>query len=173
MSGDAQMRHRDPQSWLRAGLILVVVAGLAIDAYVHLHLASVLDGVKSSVLTEGDLFRAEAALAIIAALALVVRPRRWTALIAFAVSAGGFALVLLYQYVDIGAIGPLPDMYDPSSSPDKTLSIVGEGVAALAAAILFLLLSRRVPRTGTAAGAASPAATSRLPGWAGCGETGR
>ena len=140
-----------------------MVAGLAIDAYVHLHLAAPYDGVKSSVLTQGDLFRAEAALAIIAALALVVRPRRWTALIAFLVSAGGFALVLLYQYVNVGSIGPLPNMYDPVSSPEKTLSIAAEGIAALAALILLVLLERRTARAGTAAGAAAPA-SARRPG---------
>ena len=41
---------------------------------------------------------------------------RWTALIAFLVSAGGFAAVLVYQYVNVGAIGPLPKMYDPPST---------------------------------------------------------
>ena len=95
-------RRADPGRGRRAG-----------DRFAHLDLASSYDGVKSSVLTQGDLFRAEVALAIIAALALVVRPRRWTAVIAFLVSAGGFAAVLLYQYVNVGAIGPLPNMYDP------------------------------------------------------------
>jgi len=36
-------------------------AGLAIEAFVHLDLASSYDGVKSSVLTQGHLFRVEAA----------------------------------------------------------------------------------------------------------------
>ena len=123
MSGDAEMSRRGSWWWLRAGLILVVVAWLAIDAVVHLHLTSSYDGVKSSVLTQGDLFRVEAALAIIAALALEVRPRRWTALIAFLVSAGGFAAVLVYQYVNVGATGPLPNMYDPLRYGEKTLSV--------------------------------------------------
>ena len=161
MSGDAELSDRGSRGWPRVGLIVIVVAGLAIDAYVHLHLASPFDVVKSSALTQGDLFRVEAALAIIAALALAVRPRRWTALIAFVVSAGGFALVLLYQYVNVGAIGPLPNMYDPVSSPEKTLSIVAEGIAALAALILVVLLQRRTARTGAAAGAAGPASARR------------
>jgi hypothetical protein len=161
MSGDAEMSREGSRRGLRAGLTGIVVIGLAIDAYVHLHLAGPYDAVKSSVLTQGDLFRAEAALAIIAALALLVRPRRWTALIAFLVSAGGFALVLLYQYVNVGAIGPLPNMYDPVSSPEKTLSIVAEGIAALAALILVVLLQRRTARTGAAAGAAAPASARR------------
>ena len=147
MSSYGVNNGRDLSWWLRAGLILVVVAGLAIDAFVHLDLASSYDIVKSSVLSQGDLFRAEAALAIVAALALVVRPRRWTAVIAFLVSAGGLAAVLLYQYVDVGAIGPLPNMYDPVSFPEKTLSVWAEGIAAVAALVLLLLLRRTARRS--------------------------
>jgi hypothetical protein len=160
-SDDAEMNRRGLWWWLRAGLILVVVAGLAIDAFVHLDLASSYDGVKSSVLTQGDLFRVEASLAIIAALALVVRPRRWTALIAFLVSAGGFAAVLIYQYVDVGAIGPLPDMYDPVQYPEKTLSVWAEGIAAAAALVLLALMHRRIRGARTSTGALARASTSR------------
>ncbi len=151
MSADGEINRRGSWWWLRAGLTLVAVAGLAIDAFVHLDLASSYDLVKSSVLTQGDLFRAEAALAIIAAVALVVRPRRWTALIALLVSAGGLAAVLLYQYVNIGAVGPLPNMYDPVSFPEKTLSVWGEGIAAVAALVLLILMHRFVRVGGTMA----------------------
>jgi hypothetical protein len=125
---------------LRTGLIMITVAGLAIQAYVHLDLASTYDVVKSSTLSQGDLFRVEAALAIVAGLALLVRPRRWTASIALLVSAGGFAAVLLYQYVDVGAIGPLPNMYDPVQYGEKTLSVWAEGTAAVASLTLFAVL---------------------------------
>jgi hypothetical protein len=161
MSGDGEMNRRGLGKWLRAGLILVVIAGLAIDAFIHLDLASSYDGVKSSVLTQGDLFRVEAALAIIAALALVVRPRRWTALIAFLVSAGGFTAVLVYQYVNVGAIGPLPNMYDPLRYPEKTLSVWAEGIAAVAALVLVVLMPLRTRGARTATGAAARASTSR------------
>lgn len=139
---------------LRWLLIAIAVIGLAIDAYVHIHESGPYDGVKSSVLTQGDLFRAEASLAIIAALLLLIRPRRWTAVIAFLVAGGGFALVLIYQFVDVGKIGFLPDMYDPAVYTLKTLSIVGEGVAAIAALVLFIVLARqRSARGGAHAGA--------------------
>jgi hypothetical protein len=161
MGGDAEMNRWGLWWWLRAGLILVVAAGLAIDAFVHLDLASSYDGVKSSVLTQGDLFRVEAALAIIAALALVVRPRRWTALIAFLVSAGGFAAVLVYQYVDVGAIGPLPNMYDPVVYAEKTLSVWAEGIAAVAALVLLTLMHLRIRGDRTASGAAARTSASR------------
>ena len=97
---------------LRVLLTVVVLAGLAVDVYVHFDLASSYVGVKSSTLNQGDLFRAEAILALIAGIALLVRPRRYTAAFAFLVTAGGTAAVLLYRYVDVGAFGPLPNMYE-------------------------------------------------------------
>lgn len=131
-------------------LILVTIAGLATDAYVHLHLARPYDGIRTSSLSQGDLFRVEAVLAVLAALALLVRPRRYTALLAFLISAGGLVAVLLYAWVDVGRIGPLPDMYDPYWSTEKALSVVGEAAAA-AASLALLLLMQLQARRGTAA----------------------
>jgi hypothetical protein len=130
---------------------------VAVDAFVHLHLTSSYDRVKSSVLTQGDLSRVEAALAIIAGLARVVRPRRWTALIVFLVSAGGFAAML----VNVGATGSLPNMYDPLRYGEKTLSVWAEGIAALAALVLLVLMYRRIPHTRTTTGEAARASASR------------
>jgi hypothetical protein len=135
-------------SAIRWTLIVIVVAGLAYDAFVHFDLASAFEGNKSSVLTEADLFHAEASVAVIAAIALLIRPRRYTAAFAFLVAAGGTVAVVLYRYVDVGAFGPIPDMYDPFWAPtEKTLSAFAEGVAALAALALIAILhdqSRRV-----------------------------
>ena len=129
---------------IRIALIAVVVAGLAIDAYVHFHLASAFAHNRTSTLSEADLFRVEAVVAVIAAVALLLRPRRFTAAFAFLVAAGGFAAVLVYRYVDIGAFGPIPRMYDPYWVPaEKLLSVVGEGVAAVAALALVWLFSIR------------------------------
>ena len=132
------------RSMTRIGLILIVVAGLAIDAYVHFHLASAFKNNKTSTLSEADLFRAEATVAIIAAVALLIRPRRYTAAFAFLVAAAGFAAVLVYRYVDIGSFGPIPGMYDPYWLPtEKWLSAVAEGVAAVAALALVAMFSSR------------------------------
>src|SRR4249919_759697 len=123
---------------VRTVLVLIVVAGLAIDAYVHLDLASTYDVVKTSTMSQGDLFRVEAALAIVAGVALLVRPRRYTALFAFLVSAGGVAAVLVYRWVAVGKIGPIPNMYEPYWYGEKTLSLVAEAIAAAAAAVLLV-----------------------------------
>lgn len=137
---------------LSTALILVVIAGLATDAYVHLHLARPFDGIRTSSLSQGDLFRVEAALAILAALALAVRPRLYTASIALLISAGGVVAVLLYAWVDVGRIGPVPDMYDPYWSTEKVLSLVGEAAAAAASLTLLVLMRRQARRPTEAAG---------------------
>lgn len=137
------------QSALRFALALIAAAGLAIDAYVHFDLASAYDGVKSSVLTQGELFRGEATVAAIAAAAVLLHPRRYTAAFAFIVAAAGTAAVLVYAYVDVGAFGPFPDMYDPPWYPEKTLSAWAEGAAAVAALGLFATLHARTRRAST------------------------
>src|SRR5512133_4326090 len=88
-------------TWLivRVTLIIVVVAGLAIDAYVHFDLASSYKGVKTSQLSQADLFRAESVISILAALLLIIHPRRWTAAVAAVVAGSALAAVLLYRYV--------------------------------------------------------------------------
>ncbi len=126
------------RSWLR----WLTAAGLGIDVYVHWHLAPRFDTLKSSVnphVSQGQLFRIEAVLALLAmVLVLLVR---WRSAAAFAslVAAGGVVAVLLYRYVDVGSIGPPPDMYDPSWYAEKTLSAVAEAVAAVAA-LLYVCL---------------------------------
>jgi hypothetical protein len=141
------VRSRSVMRWV---LTLIAAAGLAIDAYVHFDLAAAYSGVKSSVLNQGDLFRGEGTVAAIAAAAVLLRPRRYTAAFAFVVAAAGTAAVLVYAYVDVGAFGPFPNMYDPLWFGEKTLSAVAEGAAALAALVLFALLhgaARRGART--------------------------
>ena len=141
------------RSWLvfRTALTVIVVAGLAVDAFVHFDLASGYQGVKSSTLSQADLFRAEGTVALLAAVALVARPRRYTAAFAFLVSAGGTAAVLLYEYVDVGAFGPFPNMYEPIWYPEKTRSAWAEGIAALAALVLLVAMHVRARQTTRAA----------------------
>ena len=125
-------------------LLAVAVVGLAVDAYVHLDLASAFEHVKTSTVSQADLFRVEAAAAIVAALGLLIRPRRYTAAFAFLVAAAGLIAVVLYRYVDVGGFGPIPNMYDPYWLPTgKWVSAIAEAAAAIAAAALFVMLHRR------------------------------
>jgi len=107
--------------------------------YVHLHLAAGYDA-NTAAISEGALFRVEAVVAGLAAvLVLLTRSQVGVVVVAFLVAAGGVGAVLLYQYVDVGAVGPLPNMYEPLSYPEKTDSLIAEAVAALAALALLAL----------------------------------
>ena len=146
---------------LRVTLVAVVVAGLAVDAYVHLHLASTFDPIRGTI-SQGQLFRIEGYTAILAAAFLLIRPGRPAAAVAALVAGGGLAAVLLYAVVDVGPIGPLPNMYDPSWSTLKTWSAVGQAAATLAAVIL-LVIGVREPETH-GQGHATPQAESEALG---------
>jgi len=151
----------NPHALTRAQWVLavLVVVGLAIDAFVHFDLADAFAGVKTSTLSQADLFRVEAVAAIVAAVALLVRPRRYTVAFATLVALAGVVAVVLYRYVDVGKIGPIPDMYDPYWQPaEKMLSVIGEVVATVAGAVLLLQLHQQTRRGTTTTSA--PATTS-------------
>jgi hypothetical protein len=130
----------------RLVLSVVAAAGLIVDAYVHFDLASNYDAIKTSTLSQGDLFRAEAVVAILAAIAVVVRPRRYTAAVALVVAASGLAALLVYRYNNISAIGPIPAMYEPVWFTEKTVTAVAEAVATLAAALALVTRSSTAGR---------------------------
>ena len=128
--------------WL---LLALTAAGLGVDAYVHWHLASRFDsltGTGTPQISQGQLFRLEAVLALIALVLLLATRSRLAMVFALLVTAGGVGAVLLYGIVDVGNLGPLPDMYDPTWYAEKTVSAIAEGVAALGAAGLLLLPKR-------------------------------
>jgi hypothetical protein len=128
---------------LRMVLRIVVVVGLGYDVYSHWHLAPNFDSLKGNgkpiSISQGELFRLETALALVAMVLVAVIHRRWTAAFAFVVAFAGVAAVVLYRYVDVGALGPIPDMYDAAWYAEKTWSAIAEGAAAIAAAWLFFV----------------------------------
>jgi len=121
--------------WLR----LVAAGGLAIDAYVHWNLAPDFDsfvGAGPHHVSQGQLFRVEAVLAVIVLLLVLFVDRLLSAVLALVTASGGLGAVLLYRYVNVGAFGPLPDMYDPTWYPEKTISVIAEAAVVLAALAL-------------------------------------
>ena len=126
-------------------LRLATVAGLVIDAVIHLQLAPVYQLAAPGGIGQGNLFRVEAVLALVTALFLLVRPSRITYTAAFAVAAGGLAAVLLYRYVDVPAVGPIPAMYEPLWFAKKTVTAVAEAVATVTALIGLLSRTQSAP----------------------------
>lgn len=109
-------------------LRLCTAAGLGIDAYVHADLAGV------EIHTEGVLFGIEAGGSSLAALLLVITGIRRAYVFAFLIAVSAFAAIMVYRYIDIGAIGPIPNMYEPVWFSEKTLAAVAEGSAMVTAA---------------------------------------
>jgi hypothetical protein len=128
-------------SWV---LRVATAAALGIDALIHWQNASAYDPVTATI-SQGELFRVEAAVAAVVGLLVLVRPRPSSWLAALLVGASALAAVLLYRYVDVGAVGPLPDMYENTwQVPGKLLSAYAE-VAAVGLAGLGLLTTARAP----------------------------
>jgi hypothetical protein len=128
-------------------LRVAAAALLAVDAYVHLHDAGFYDTVGGAIITQGWLFRIQAGVAIVVALALLVRAHWFVWLVALLVAASAAGAVYLYTYVDVGPLGPLPDMFEPTwGVPGKRVAAAAE-IAATSVALLGLALALHVRRS--------------------------
>lgn len=159
-------RERGP---VNLALRMSAAAGLAIDAYVHFDLAADYDVVGSTI-TQGTLFRAQAVVALLAALLILLVGRTWVYQVVFLVAISALAPLVLYTYVDVGAVGPLPNMYEPVWYQDKTFSAVGEAVAAVAAAALLVWAWRRRDPSPASTGIGSTGTGSTGTGSTGTGQ---
>jgi hypothetical protein len=119
---------------------LATAAGLAIDAYVHLDLAH-LYAEGGGTVNEGALFRAEAAVALLVAAAVIVAGRRICYLAGLAVGASALVVMLVSRYIDLGQIGPFPNLYDPAWYPEKLLAAYAEA-AAVATALAGVIMTQ-------------------------------
>jgi hypothetical protein len=125
---------------------VVAAACLGYSAWVHVDLHTNYSAVKTSTLSQGDLFLIQGVAASVAAVLVlfVGRLPGWT--IAFLVSAASLAAILIYRYVDVGRLGPLPNMYEPAWFTEKTRSAIADGIAAGTSLIVLTILAVR-PRT--------------------------
>lgn len=124
----------------RANLLLrvLVAACLLVDAVVHLRLASNYQLAQPQGIGQGNLFRLESLVAVLAALYVLARGTRAAFLTAAGVGLSAFVAVMLYRYVQVPALGPLPSMYEPVWFFQKTLSALAEGLAAALAVVAAL-----------------------------------
>ncbi len=130
-------------------LLLPVLLALALmlNAWIHLRLAGPFDANPGALLSQGGLFRIQAVIDIAAAIAVVVRPRPWTALLGFAVAAGGAAVLLLTSLIPLDGTGiGLPYLFEPAWYPAKQTSLVLQLLAAALAVGVMLRALRRKHR---------------------------
>lgn len=121
---------------LRAG----TGAALIVEAVIHLQLAANYQLAAPAGIGQGNLFRIEAAAAMLAALWVLVSGSWKAYAAALLVAAGGLGAVLLYRYYQVPAFGPIPSMYEPLWYFKKTVTAVAEAIATVTALIGFLLV---------------------------------
>jgi hypothetical protein len=86
---------------------------LGYDTYAHLDLAAD-SNVTRALISQGMLFQAEAVTTVLATLLVLLNTHRTAALSAVVIAGSALGPVLPYRCVDLRALGPLPDMYEPS-----------------------------------------------------------
>ena len=153
----ARSRRSRPSSGLAVAYLLAAAtaAALIVDAVVHLKDAFFYDANTGALISQGQLFRIQAVVAIVAALAVLALPRKWPAwLFAALVAGSAAAAVVAYTYIDIGPIAGLPNMYEPSwGPPGKLFSAYAEAAGALLAlaGLAYTLARSRRPAAERAA----------------------
>lgn len=119
-------------------LRLLGAAALAISSYVHLHGAHFYKTLGDSI-TQADLFYAQGIVAALVALWVLVTGHRWAWVAVALVGAASFAAVMTYRYVNVGSIGPIPNMYEPTwQTNQKLLSAYAEAASVVIAAAALL-----------------------------------
>lgn len=138
-------RQRTARPLVPLLLRVVVAVSLGVDAVVHLRLAGGYQQSGAGGIGTGNLFRIEAVVALVVAVWVLARGSRAALFSAFAVGFSAAVAVVLYRYVDIPALGPLPAMYEPAWFLQKSLSAGFEALAALAALAALVAGSRYTP----------------------------
>jgi hypothetical protein len=116
----------------------LTAAGLLVDAVLHLQLAANYQLAAPAGIGQGNLFRIEAVLAVLALLLVLRLGSRTAYTTALLVAGGGVAALLAYRYYQLPAVGPLPAMYEPVWFFKKSLIAVAEAVAIAAALAGYL-----------------------------------
>lgn len=111
----------------------IVVAGLLVEAVVHLQLAANYQLAAPGGIGQGNLFRIEAAFAVLALLLVLWHGNRTAYAAALLVAGGGLAALLVYRYYQLPSFGPVPAMYEPVWFYKKSLTALAQAVAAAAA----------------------------------------
>ena len=150
MSRVAESRSTSPLWALR----VLIAGGLFTSAVIHLQLAPGYQQAAPGGIGQGNLFRIQAAVAILSGLYVLIRGSRPAYLVAALVALSAFAAIILYRYVQLPAIGPIPSMYEPVWFTAKVVTAAVEGVAGILSITGYILL-RRAGRAG--AGTPAPA----------------
>ncbi|WP_326966406.1 hypothetical protein [Arthrobacter sp. CG_A4] len=126
-------------------LRIFVAAGLVASAVVHVQLAPGYQQAAPGGLGQGTLFLIQAGVAVLAAVFVLLKGSRTAFAAAAVVALSSLAAVILYRYVQIPALGPLPAMYEPVWYVAKVVTAAAEAAAGGLAVAGYVLLQTSLP----------------------------
>lgn len=142
------LNRHDLVLWiLRVG----VAASLVVSAVIHVQLAPGYQQAAPGGFGQGTLFLVQAGAAALAAVLVLVKGSRRAFAAAAVVALSSLAAVLLYRYVQVPAIGPLPSMYEPVWYTAKVITALAEAAAGALAATGYALLPKSRAGSGRVA----------------------
>lgn len=140
-----------PQARFLWVLRVGVAAGLVVSAVIHVQLAPGYQQAAPGGIGQGTLFLIQAGTAVLAAVFVLLRGSRTAFAAAAVVALSSLAAVILYRYVQVPAIGPLPSMYEPVWYTAKTITAIADAAAGALAVAGYALLQESRTGSGTAA----------------------
>lgn len=147
MSGQELNRPARSLWALRVG----VAAALVASAVIHVQLAPGYQQAAPGGIGQGTLFLVQAGAAALAAVFVLLRGSRMAFAAAAVVALSSLAAVILYRYVQVPAIGPLPSMYEPVWYTAKTITAIAAAAAGALAVAGYALLHRSQTGSGRVA----------------------
>ncbi|MCO4252949.1 hypothetical protein [Pseudarthrobacter raffinosi] len=137
-----ELKPRARSLWvLRVG----VAAALVVSAVIHVQLAPGYQQAAPGGIGQGTLFLVQAGAAVLAAVFVLLKGSRIAFAAAAVIALSSLAAVILYRYVQVPAIGPLPSMYEPVWYAAKTITAVAEAAAGALAVAGYALLQKNRP----------------------------
>ncbi|WP_354188344.1 hypothetical protein [Arthrobacter sp. UYCu712] len=118
---------------------------------IHVQLAPGYQQAAPGGIGQGTLFLIQAGAAALAAAFVLIKGSRAAFAAAAVVAFSSLAAVILYRYVQVPALGPLPSMYEPVWYAAKVITAVAEAAAGALALTGYALLHKTRPGSGTAA----------------------
>ena len=144
----SELKPRARSLWvLRVG----VAATLVVSAVIHVQLAPGYQQAAPGGIGQGTLFLVQAGAAVLAAVFVLVKASRTAFAAAAVIALSSLAAVILYRYVQVPAVGPLPSMYEPVWYAAKSITAVAEAAAGALAAAGYALLQKNRSGSKTAA----------------------
>lgn len=125
-----------------------VAAALVGSGVVHVQLASGYQQAAPGGVGQGTLFSVQASAAVVAAAFVLVKGSRTAFAAAALVALSSLAAVILYRYLQVPAIGPLPSMYEPVWYTAKVITALAEAAAGALAVAGYALLHKHQPESG-------------------------